>query len=59
MHIIKAFQSAATVLAWLVGRSIATSRLSSKGYGESQPVADNASPQGRSLNRRVEVRVLN
>jgi len=50
---------AAAVLAWLVGRSIATSRLSSKGFGESQPVADNASPQGRSLNRRVEVRVLN
>ena len=50
---------AAAVLAWFVGRSIATSRLSSNGYGESQPVADNASPQGRSLNRRVEVRVLN
>ena len=50
---------AAAVLAWFVGRSIATSRLSSKGFGESQPVADNVSPQGRSLNRRVEVRVLN
>ena len=28
------------------------------GYGEQHPVADNAIPEGRRLNRRVEVRVL-
>ncbi|NEY37428.1 OmpA family protein, partial [Streptomyces sp. PRKS01-65] len=39
----------------LVGGGIAAERLSAKGYGQSQPVADNATEEGRRANRRVEL----
>ena len=45
---------AESVMAELVGRyGIAASRVSARGYGESQPVASNDSTQGRADNRRV------
>ncbi len=43
---------------YLVGRGIDVSRLESKGYGESQPVDTNETADGRELNRRVEMKVL-
>jgi uncharacterized repeat protein (TIGR01451 family) len=38
----------------LVARGIEADRLVSQGYGESRPVADNATVEGRAANRRVE-----
>ena len=38
----------------LVARGVAISRLSANGYGEKNPIADNATKEGRALNRRVE-----
>jgi outer membrane protein OmpA-like peptidoglycan-associated protein len=49
---------AASVLKYLVEHGIATSRLSSAGFGESSPMATNDTREGRALNRRVELQVL-
>lgn len=40
---------------YLIDKGIAGDRLISRGYGESQPVADNATEAGRFQNRRVEL----
>lgn len=46
---------AEAVRAWLAGHGVAAGRMTAVGRGESQPVADNASAEGRQLNRRVEI----
>jgi outer membrane protein OmpA-like peptidoglycan-associated protein len=39
-------------------KGMAANRLITKGLGSMQPVSDNASPEGRQRNRRVEIEVL-
>ena len=48
-------QRADSVKAYLVAAGIAAGRLQTQGYGESKPVADNATELGRAQNRRVEL----
>jgi OOP family OmpA-OmpF porin len=43
------------VRTYLIGKGVAADRLTTKGYGESNPVADNATVEGRTENRRVEL----
>jgi OOP family OmpA-OmpF porin len=40
---------------YLISKNVPADRLTVKGYGESQPVADNATEAGRFQNRRVEL----
>lgn len=45
---------AAAVVEALKERGVAASQLSSEGMGEEQPIADNATAEGRAQNRRIE-----
>jgi len=44
-----------SVRTYLVSRGIAADRITASGFGASRSVADNASPEGRANNRRVEI----
>lgn len=46
---------AQSVVAALVAKGISPSRLTAKGFGDSQPVAGNDSEEGKARNRRVEL----
>lgn len=46
---------AAAVQSALLARGVEAGRLSTTGYGDSKPVADNATEEGRARNRRVEL----
>ncbi len=43
------------VRSYLIGKGVGGDRLSVKGYGESRPIADNTTSEGRFQNRRVEL----
>lgn len=51
-------QRAAAVRNYLQGKGIAANRLESEGYGQTKPIADNNTDEGRSKNRRVEFKIL-
>ena len=51
-------QRADAVKNYLIGKGIAATRLSVEGKGSQVPVADNATPEGRKKNRRIEFEVL-
>lgn len=50
-------ERAASVVAYLARAGVLPGRLSVKGYGESVPIADNATEAGKQRNRRIEFRV--
>lgn len=49
---------AQSVFDYLVAHGVDDARLKAKGYGASQPIADNGTEEGRQKNRRIEFKVV-
>lgn len=49
---------AESVRAYLIEQGVSPSQLTANGYGETQPIADNTTAEGRAQNRRVVMRVI-
>jgi OOP family OmpA-OmpF porin len=46
-----------SVREYVVKKGVDSSRISGQGFGESKPIAENKTAQGRAKNRRVEIKV--
>ena len=40
-----------------IGKGVSSSRVTTQGYGSTQPVGDNTTPEGKQANRRVEIAI--
>jgi outer membrane protein OmpA-like peptidoglycan-associated protein len=49
---------AQAVASYLSSRGVNPARMATRGFGETQPIADNATEYGRAQNRRVEIKVV-
>lgn len=49
---------AAAAREYLTGKGVAGNRMTSRGYGEANPIGDNGTKTGRAKNRRVELKRL-
>lgn len=49
---------AKSVVAYMVSKGIDAKRMTGVGYSDTKPIADNATPEGRQINRRTELKVL-
>lgn len=49
---------ARSVANYLISRGVPAARIRSQGFGETQPIADNTTADGRMKNRRVEIKIV-
>lgn len=52
-------QRAVNVKNYLIQKGISANRISTKGYGPDNPIADNSTQDGRTINQRVEFLIIN
>jgi outer membrane protein OmpA-like peptidoglycan-associated protein len=57
-NLILSEKRALSVVNYLINKGISADRLKYKGYGNSSPIGDNVTSEGRKLNRRTEARVI-
>ncbi len=57
-NILLSMERAKSVMAYIITKGINASRLTAKGYGSSIRVASNATAEGKAMNRRTEVKIL-
>ena len=50
---------ARSVVRYLVTQGVRVSRLQARAFGESRPIASNQTDEGRAINRRIEISVVN
>ncbi|MDT7534477.1 OmpA family protein [Sphingobium sp. SA2] len=48
---------AQAVSSYLVSRGVQSARMGTRGFGETQPIASNATEEGKAANRRVEIKI--
>ena len=51
-------QRAEAVANYMSSRGVSSARIRWQGFGETAPIADNATAEGRALNRRVEIKII-
>jgi outer membrane protein OmpA-like peptidoglycan-associated protein/tetratricopeptide (TPR) repeat protein len=57
-NLILSEKRALSVMNYLIGKGISPDRLKYKGYGNRSPIGDNVTVEGRKLNRRTEIRII-
>jgi outer membrane protein OmpA-like peptidoglycan-associated protein len=58
-NLILSQQRAQAVANWIGAKGIPLNRFQVQGMGEADPIGDNATPEGKALNRRIEVELIN
>jgi outer membrane protein OmpA-like peptidoglycan-associated protein len=48
---------ASAVAAYLSSHGVQSARIATRGYGKTQPIASNATEEGKAANRRVEIKI--
>ena len=49
---------AQNVMDYLTNKGLSNSRVKYSGYGETSPIGDNETEEGRKINRRTELRII-